>query len=325
MARSTDSGPAAAVSGPVGAVPIDTGAGVARRIATCIALLALGVPAAARTPGPPDRFAPCPDAVPAGMACVPGGPFVRGSDAGPADARPASTVVVGTFLMDVDEVTFGEYAACVRAGRCTPARPKYVDFDDPRQPMTGVDWFQAQAYCRAHGKRLPTEAEWEKAARGPEGAAYPWGDAPATCERAVIMDASGRGCGRTKRGSHPEKGKPWPVGSRPAGAYGLRDMAGNSYEWVADWYAKDWAACGAPCAGPDPRGPCDGAARCPGHRLKVVRGGSWYWPAEHAAGWHRRAHVPANQPFHHFGFRCAADVSVASKTRGSGAQWCAFR
>lgn len=252
--------------------------------------------------------APCPPSQPEGMACIPGGPFVRGTNEGPADARPAAVVEVGTFLMDIDEVTYAQYQACVRARRCPAAGPKYVDFNDPRQPMTGVSWFDSQAYCQAHGKRLPTEAEWEKAARGPDGAVFPWGDDPITCDRAIIMDASGRGCGRNKRGGQPEKGKPWPVGSRPAGVYGLRDMAGNSWEWVADWYSKDWATCGAACAGPDPRGPCDGAATCKGHRMKVVRGGSWYWPGSHAAGYYRRPHVPSNNPYHHFGFRCAADV-----------------
>lgn len=287
-----------------------------RQFTILLVLVSLAGTVRAQAPDGRGSFAPCPAELPAGMACIPGGPFVRGADDGPPDARPAATVVVGTFLMDIDEVTFGQYTACARSGRCTPARPKYVDFDHPRQPMTGLDWFQADAYCRAHGKRLPTEAEWEKAARGPDGARYPWGDEPATCERAVIMDGAGRACGVRKRGSGPEKGKPWPVGSRPPGVYGLRDMAGNCDEWVADWYSKDWAACGKACAGRDPRGPCDGAPRCQGHRRRVVRGGSWYWPGDRAAGFVRRAHVPSNDPAHHFGFRCAADVPAVKDLEG---------
>ncbi len=286
---------------------------MARHVKTVLILVVLGGLAhevGAQTPPAVDQFEPCPSQLPEGMVCVPGGPFLRGTDDGPSDARPAATVVIGTFLMDINEVTFGEYSACMRSGRCTPARPKYVDFDDARQPMTGVDWFQADGYCRAHGKRLPTEAEWEKAARGPDGATHPWGNESVTCERAVIMDDSGRACGVRKRGSQPEKGKPWPVGSRPAGVYGLRDMAGNCDEWVADWYSKDWTSCGAACEGPDPKGPCGGASRCKGYSKKVVRGGSWYWPADHAMGYFRRAHVPSNNPFHHFGFRCAADVGT---------------
>ena len=251
---------------------------------------------------------PCPEPVPEGMACVPGGPFLRGVDRGPKNARPEATVFVQTFLMDVHEVTSAEYRACMKRGACPPAKPKYVDFSRDRQPMVGVSWHDAVAYCAVGGKRLPTEAEWEKAARGPSGERYPWGNERATCDRAIIKGKKGRGCGKRKRGQQPEKGRTWEIGSRPAGRYGLFDMAGNSWEWVADWYSKSWAECGEACAGADPRGPCGGRARCPGHRYKVVRGGSWYWPARQATGFWRRPHVPSNRPYHHFGFRCASDA-----------------
>ena len=259
----------------------------------------------------PPAVVPCAAPSPEGMGCVPGGPFLRGSDSGPEDARPRSTVWAQTFYMDIDEVTNAAYRRCVRRGKCPKAAPRYRDFDRPRQPINGVSWHDAVAFCRAHGKHLPTEAEWEKAARGTDGRAFPWGDAPATCALAVIEDERGRSCGVRKRGQHPEKGRVWLVGEKPAALHGLRDMAGNSYEWVADWYSESYAACGAACAGEDPKGPCDGATRCKGHRLKVVRGGSWYWPAENARTFHRRAHVPSNRPFHHFGFRCAASASEA--------------
>lgn len=258
---------------------------------------------------------PC-EPPPEGMACVAGGPFVRGSDDGPADARPASRVFVQTFYMDRYEVTNAEYQACVKRGQCPPAGPRYVDYDRPRQPITGVSWYDAVAYCRANGKHLPTEAEWEKAARGPDGHLYPWGDEPVTCARAVIMDASGRSCGvKKQRGAHPEKGRTLEVGSRPPGVYGLFDMVGNSWEWVYDWYSPSWADCGPDCAGPDPKGPCGGRSPCPGHKQKVVRGGSWYWPASHATGVFRRPHFPSNEPFHHFGFRCAASPDEARRLR----------
>ncbi len=253
-------------------------------------------------------FAPCPSNIPENMACIPGGSFVRGSDKGAANARPAATVTVSTFLMDKYEVTYGEYQACVKAKKCEPARPLYADFNDPKQPMTALSWYNAKQYCEVHNKRLPTEAEWEKAARGPDGATFPWGNDAITCKRAIIMDETGRSCGRTKRGGQPEKGKPWPVGSRDPGVYGLYDMAGNVDEWVADWYSKDWDACGEACLGIDPKGPCNGADKCKGHRTKSVRGGSWYWPGEHSTGYFRRSHIPSNNPAHHFGFRCAADV-----------------
>jgi formylglycine-generating enzyme required for sulfatase activity len=252
----------------------------------------------------------CPEP-PQGMACIPGGAFVRGADNGPVDARPRATVSVGTFFIDINEVTVAEYEACVSAGRCPRAGPRYVGYREPRMPITGVSWFDAEAYCRAHGKRLPTEAEWEKAARGSDGRMHPWGDEPADCRRAVIRDASGRGCGRAKPGKNPDTGRPLPVGSRPAGIHGLFDMSGNSWEWVADWYSTSYAICGAACTGADPRGPCDGLPDCPGHRRKVVRGGSWYWPASYATAVYRRAHIPSNDPFHHFGFRCAADLDRA--------------
>ncbi len=254
----------------------------------------------------------CPTA-PSGMACIPGGEFLRGTDDGPANARPKATITLSTYFMDLYEVTYGAYKACEKTRKCNVANPLYQDFNRPKQAMTGVSWFDAVRYCKAQGKHLPTEAEWEKAARGTDGALYPWGNAPATCENAVLMDASGRSCGIRKRFSQPEKGRVLEVGLRAPGVYGLYDMAGNSWEWVADWYSKSYAACGAACEGKDPRGPCNGADHCPGFRDKLVRGGSWYWPAEYATAIYRRPHVPSNQPFHHFGFRCAASSAEAAK------------
>jgi formylglycine-generating enzyme required for sulfatase activity len=220
--------------------------------------------------------------------------------------------------MDTHEVTVAAWDACVAAGRCPEAITNYSDFSAPRQPKVGVSWHAAVAFCAAHGKHLPTEAEWEKAARGTDGRRFPWGDAPATCERAVIQDHRGRSCGVRKRGSEPEIGRTAEVGSRPPNPYGLHDLAGNAWEWVADWYSESYAACGAQCAGPDPRGPCDGASPCPGHRRKVVRGGSWYWPGAYAASDGRRAHVPGNDPYHHYGFRCAASIAEARALADAG-------
>jgi formylglycine-generating enzyme required for sulfatase activity len=255
---------------------------------------------------------PC-GSVPPDMACIAGGPFVRGSEDGPENARPAAQVHLQTFYMDVFEVTFAQYKACEKAGKCPRSGPRYTDFDHPNMPVQGVSWFEARTYCQAQGKSLPTEAQWEKAARGPDGALYSWGDEPVSCERAIIRDAAGRSCGRPKAKSKPEVGRPWDVGSRPAGAYGLHDMIGNSWEWVADWYTRSYEACGEPCAGVDPKGPCGGDDDCPGYGLKIVRGGSWYWDATRATGVYRRAHVPSNRPFHHFGFRCAASSEQAER------------
>lgn len=273
-------------------------------------------PAAAPSlPVAPDGTAgiECLASAPKDMACIPAGPFVRGSDDGPDNARPRASVWAQTFYMDLYEVTYAQYEACEKDKRCNSARPRYTDYDHPNMPMTGVSWFDAQKYCEVNGKRLPTEAQWEKAARGADGALYPWGNDPISCERAIYRDKSGRGCGIKKQFSKPETGRPWDVGSRPAGVFGLFDMVGNSWEWVDDWYSKSWAHCGAACEGVDPRGPCGGEATCTLTRNKVVRGGSWYWEDEKATGIYRRAHVPANDPFHHFGFRCAASLDDAKK------------
>ncbi|MBQ9242854.1 MAG: formylglycine-generating enzyme family protein [Proteobacteria bacterium] len=277
-----------------------------------------------------------------GMACIPGGSFVRGSDNDPhthcdqssynkaymskeqkasknyVNTNPAMTIWMQTYYMDVTEVTNEAYKACVKAGKCEKDGPKYVDFDAAKQPITGLSWYNAKKFCEAQGKHLPTEAEWEKAARGENGDIYPWGNDPASCDNAVVMDKRGRSCGEIKRrGKNPEKGRVLEVCSKGKSRYGLCDMMGNAEEWVADWYTNNWKDCGADCQGIDPKGPCGGEAdkdgRCGKYRHKAVRGGSWYWPAEHATGIHRRSHVPSNDPAHHFGFRCAASQEEMAK------------
>lgn len=244
--------------------------------------------------------------VPTDMKCIPGGKYMRGSARQSLsedshqkvrDEAPVMQIEISTFFMDTNEVTFADYQKCYKNGKCQPARPNYrTGYSGARQPMLGANWYQARQYCQSLGKRLPTESEWERAARGSESTLYSWGNSRPTCKLAIIKESGKKGCGT---------GYTWDVGQRPAGHYGLYDMTGNSWEWVADWYSKDYASCGTACAGKDPRGPCQGADGCPGHRYKIVRGGSWWWDAEHALASNRRAHFPANKPFHHFGFRCA--------------------
>jgi sulfatase modifying factor 1 len=312
----------------------------------CLSFLVVGGAGAQADTGAV-ALAPCAKA-PAAMACIPGGPFKRGVEKDPyagykrcyqlgrprtvkSDAVPQATVSVSTFFMDKYEVTYGDFMACVKTGKCNTrpcvrakkcnkkAGPRYRDFNRPKQPISGISWYAAVEYCRAMGKHLPTETQWEKAARGPDGDTHPWGNDTSTCERAVIRHPTkGRSCGIRKKGSSTI-GRPLVVGSRPAGRYGLYDMIGNIEEWVADWYSMDWKTCGAACQGKDPKGPCDGADPCRGHRWKVVKGGSWYWPKCAATGYHRRPHYPRNQPsYHHFGFRCAASVDEAAKLVATG-------
>jgi len=280
--------------------------------------LVLAAGAAAPPHAEPPPVTPCADP-PAGLACIPGGSFLRGSDDGPKDTRPQATVWVQTFYMDIYEVTVAQYDACVARGACAKAKTAYSDFSRPRQPKVGITWYHAAAYCKAQGEHLPTEAEWEKAARGTDGRLYPWGNEPATCDRAVIMDERGRSCGVKKQGGEPDKGRTFEVGTLAANQFGLFDMAGNSWEWVADWYSKSYRACGKDCEGLNPKGPCAGKEPCKGHDERIVRGGSWYWPAEYATTVYRRPHAPDNKPYHHFGFRCAASTEEAVKLNAKGA------
>jgi len=270
---------------------------------------------------------PCPDAAVPGMHCVPGGPFTRGIDGEHAcdeyevkwskdNASPAATVWLSSYYLDETEVTFGAYQACVQAGDCPARLPNYHDFRRDDVPMTGLSWFEARTYCQAQGKRLPTEAEFERAARGPDGALHPWGDEPADCDKAVIMGQAGRGCGTPKRGSHPDKGRPLAVGSRPKQG-DFHDLIGNAEEWVADWY-QPYAECGEHCLGTDPKGPCAGQDTCAHSETRLVKGGSWYWGPACATGYNRRHHFPKNQPYHHFGFRCAASLDQASALASAG-------
>jgi len=255
------------------------------------------------------------------MGCVPGGSFIRGSDTRGKNSRPRATVELQTFYMDVHEVTVAEYDACVKAKKCKRAKTAYRDYNRAQQPKVGVSWYHARDFCKAMGKHLPTEAEWEKAARGSDGRLYPWGNKVATCKEAVIKDRRGRSCGVKKaKGKGPEKGRTFVVGTRKPNQFGLYDMAGNSWEWVNDWFTFSYEDCGAACLGVNPLGPCGGKDRCRGHRYKPVRGGSWYWPAAHATTVYRRPHVPSNKPYHHFGFRCAASASEV-KAPGFRSSW----
>lgn len=234
------------------------------------------------------------------MACVPGGAFTIGTPGGRPDEAPPGEVTLRAFYLDVHEVTNEAYRACMAAGRC-PRHARYVGFLGARQPVVGVSWPGAVAFCAARGARLPTDAEFERAARGLAGTTYPWGEDDADpCAHAVVRTRQGEGCGA---------GVTAEVGSRPPGHFGIHDLAGNVHEWVRDRYAPCLRgcrrACGDACFGADPRGPCGDATECPGYPLRSIRGGSWFWPLERARGAARRGAHPENEAGHRFGFRCA--------------------
>ncbi|HEY4393739.1 MAG TPA: formylglycine-generating enzyme family protein [Polyangia bacterium] len=164
---------------------------------------------------------------------IPAGPFTQGSTRGEEDERPARKVTLKAFAIDRTEVTRGDYAACVEAGRCKPSGDQ--SDGDAKLPVTGVDWNEAQAYCKFAGGRLPTEAEWEKAARGTDGREYPWGN-DIDCTRANWGNFEGEGPCAGKNPGHPVAVGRYPSGASP---YGVLDMGGNVWEWVADKYDQE--------------------------------------------------------------------------------------
>jgi formylglycine-generating enzyme required for sulfatase activity len=240
-----------------------------------LAEIAAGVVTPAVSSPPPDR-----ERAAIKLVLIPAGEFLYGCNddldlsCGPTEA-PGRRVGMGAFRIDRTEVRVNEYAACVSAGSCAPpAAGGDCNWGVPERgdhPVNCVDRRQASAYCAWVGKRLPTEREWEKAARGSDGRLYPWGNSDPSCEVAVIADAGSAGCGRASTS---------PVASLAEGRspFGLFDMAGN----VLEWTASD-----------------DGGT-------SIVRGGSWRGDAAPArASSRERAPSGARDP--RIGFRCAAD------------------
>lgn len=191
------------------------------------------------------------------LMCVPAGEFLMGSK--PVDAIaypnevPQHRVYLDAFWMDIYEVTNERFARCVQAGICLEPLERVAQFRDPQYASTPVvvPWEQARSYCSWAGRRLPTEAEWEKAAHGEEPRIFPWGDR-ISCELANYSGCHGE---PVAVGSYPESTSP----------YGMFDMAGNVWEWVSDWYAKDYYQVSPPR---NPAGPQAGDQH-------VVRGGAW--------------------------------------------------
>ena len=221
-----------------------------------------------------------------GMVYVPAGPFIMGTDNGEwEDEAPRHLVELSAYFIDVTEVTNAAYAQCAEARKC-PASPWRADrtLNQPTQPVAGVNWYDAVAYCRYAGKRLPTEAEWEKAARGTDEREYPWGSTwnPMWLNHKSAEDGF---AAAAPVGSFKENKSP----------YGALDMAGNLWEWTADVYAPSYFR-KSPVK--DPQGPRAGPKR-------AMRGGSWMYdpPFFHTA--HNRS--PGRPDVHkrYVGFRCA--------------------
>ncbi|MFA6317603.1 MAG: SUMF1/EgtB/PvdO family nonheme iron enzyme [Elusimicrobiota bacterium] len=262
---------------------------------------------------------------PAGMALVPAGDFIMGSPRGEGseDEFPPHPVHLDAFYIDKHEVTNAQYGRCVQAGACRrpdlgecrvhdgrtwiKGEPLADAFKGDDRPVVCVSWEEAQDYCAwagRHGKRLATEAEWEKAAAGPKGHRFPWGyDAPGAKGVFRMNWGEGRDQGMWGRDGHVFTA---PVGSFPAGAseYGVFDMAGNAAEWVADWYDPQYYR-GSPRHAP--KGPKTG-------QYRVLRGGAWILNAELCRA-QSRGTLAAGVPMDYAGIRCAASAAV--KGRGT--------
>src|SRR5205823_5304877 len=153
---------------------------------------------------------------------------------------PANEAHVATFWIERTEVTVGAYRACVESHKCDPPQPSAptctYEMGDDTYPVSCVRWLDADAYCRAHDKRLPNEQEWELAARGGAAFKYPWGNAASSCLHAATLlhDATGRSC----TGRRPARVGSYLVNTSPFGAV---DMAGNLEEWTSSWYIEHLA------------------------------------------------------------------------------------
>ncbi len=201
----------------------------AKKLALCssLALFLLAPPAH------PGHAMPPSDARAFDRVLIPAGPFTRGSTRGADDERPVRVRKLAAFRIDRTEVTRAMYARCIAAHRCSPVAADLRA--EAKVPMTNVNWYEARAFCAYAGGRLPTEDEWEKAARGTDDREYPWGNV-SDCARANWGNFESEGpCAETN------PGRPVPVGSYPAGQspFGVLDMAGNVWEWVADKYDRD--------------------------------------------------------------------------------------
>jgi len=224
------------------------------------------------------------------MILIPAGEFIMGSPEGEGedDERPQHTVFLDAFYIDKYEITNAQYKQFIEA--TGHQAPNYWDdegFNQPNQPVVSVSWHDASAYAKWAGKRLPTEAEWEKAARGTDGRKYPWGN-----------EWDGSECNSAGNSDGYEYTA--PIGSYPTGVspYDVMDMAGNVWEWCADCYDRNYYSRSPQ---QNPKGPDSESWR-------VLRGGSWYGNAHTLRCANRNFYVLSTLTNARLGFRCAQDL-----------------
>jgi formylglycine-generating enzyme required for sulfatase activity len=240
------------------------------------------------------------------MILIPAGEFEMGSSVGDADERPVHTVNVGAFYIDMYEVTNAQYKEFVDAtSHESPVYWKYSNFNESDQPVVGITWDDANAYAKWAGKRLPTEAEWEKAARGGlMGKKYAWGDSSTPPSRAGnFADETAKKVfkkwdvinGYDDGFSHPA-----PVGCFDSNGYGVCDMMGNVWEWCSDWYDSGYYS---KSSKDNPKGPSTGQEH-------VIRGGSWFSDKDYLRVSNRYNYNPSYtmKEAANIGFRCAKDA-----------------
>jgi len=228
----------------------------------------------------------------ASMVLVPAGEFLMGSDEGADHLKPAHKVYLSPFYIDKFEVTNEQFDQFVKQSRYRPeAKVSWERYARPgmeRHPVRGVTWKDATEYAKWAGKRLPTEAEWEKAARGTLGQRYPWGN---DYDRAKFHGNAELDAGPAPVGSYPEGRSP----------YGCEDMAGNVWEWCADWHAADYYA---KSPKENPTGPSSWGRK----KEKVIRGGAWDRQSIEHIKCYERAQFNPSASMETIGFRCVKDV-----------------
>jgi formylglycine-generating enzyme len=231
------------------------------------------------------------------MVVIPEGNFMMGCSVADStcdeDEKPARSVHLGSYQLDRHEATVAEYRACMAAGSCsapgTEGNCNFIQTGRDNHPVNCVSWDQAKSFCAWRSKRLPTEAEWEYAARGVDQRIYPWGNQGVSCDLAVWGDGDNTdGCGLDSTA---------PVCSKSAGfsAYGLCDMAGNVEEWCSDWYGDDYYG---KQQNMNPGGPATGTEH-------ILRGGGWYDDEPKVLRTSFRYMEPPSQQGQNIGFRCA--------------------